>query len=270
MTILNHRAARCAALILAAAIATTPASAAQYILTITGTTGTDQAYTSDQTDRLGMFGTPGEVMNGRAFVARWTIDTTAPWQVIPPEGGPTTVIRSGINPFSQFGEGIVGSFTMAGVTIGNIGLGSNGTLNSGIGSQSQLVLVDTPLGDTMQINGTTSINFPGTVLTVNGRALSDGTIFMNNSFGTNIDFHSPGALLNSFAVTPSQLTGSNGVFSIGGNGLNSTYYLRTETVTLALSGSAVPEPESWAMLVIGFGFIGMASRRRRPSRLATQ
>lgn len=44
-------------------------------------------------------------------------------------------------------------------------------------------------------------------------------------------------------------------------------YLYQETGSagryVALSGSAVPEPATWAMTLLGFGFLGLALRRRR-------
>lgn len=37
---------------------------------------------------------------------------------------------------------------------------------------------------------------------------------------------------------------------------------------LALSSAAVPEPSTWAMMLLGFGAVGMATRRRRSAALA--
>jgi len=38
-------------------------------------------------------------------------------------------------------------------------------------------------------------------------------------------------------------------------------------VTIAPLAAAVPEPSTWAMLIVGFGLVGAVMRRRRPERL---
>ncbi|TPE59266.1 PEP-CTERM sorting domain-containing protein [Sandaracinobacter neustonicus] len=38
---------------------------------------------------------------------------------------------------------------------------------------------------------------------------------------------------------------------------------RDATFSVSIAEAAVPEPATWAMLIIGFGTVGMAARRRR-------
>lgn len=256
------------ALVLAALLVATPASAARYVLTVTGNLQTDPAFNSDQTDRHGLFGTTGRVMSGEAFTARWAIDTASPWQVIPPDiGSVTTVIRGGNNPFYAYGDGIIGSFTMAGRTIRDIGLSTNPFNGStGIGSQSQIAVsdYDNSPQDLFAINATSGVNNPGGVLIVNGRSLAGGTIAMNLGFGAR-NVYTPGVFFDTFdlsAAAGDLSGGANGQFAVGGNGMGSNYYFRIATIAMAAAPAGVPEPASWALLIAGFGLVGAAMRRR--------
>lgn len=58
-----------------------------------------------------------------------------------------------------------------------------------------------------------------------------------------------------FAAVTTTLFGNDAKFFLGQNGLLS--YSSATPVT------AVPEPESWAMMLLGFGFLGFASRRKQ-------
>ncbi len=46
-------------------------------------------------------------------------------------------------------------------------------------------------------------------------------------------------------------------------------YGQFDNLTLASAGAVVPEPASWAMLIVGFGIVGAAMRRRPKAQLAT-
>ncbi len=39
-------------------------------------------------------------------------------------------------------------------------------------------------------------------------------------------------------------------------------------ISLVSAGSAVPEPSTWAMLLVGFGALGLAAFRRAKKRMA--
>lgn len=78
----------------------------------------------------------------------------------------------------------------------------------------------------------------------------NGVEFFTNSMGT-VEFRT---LLNQ-ALTPG---GSNNITVSGTSGGNASF-------AGALSFAAVPEPGTWAMMLLGFGAVGFSMRRRRPS-----
>jgi hypothetical protein len=47
----------------------------------------------------------------------------------------------------------------------------------------------------------------------------------------------------------------------GADGANQGQGYRLDSLTIGVN--AIPEPESWALLIIGFGVIGVTARRRR-------
>ncbi|MES2904680.1 MAG: PEPxxWA-CTERM sorting domain-containing protein [Pseudomonadota bacterium] len=89
----------------------------------------------------------------------------------------------------------------------------------------------------------------------------------NISFGTN--------LISPFQIQSANLgfTQFNGPTLFAGSPSNPTFLLGTFNLTSIVSGNstltisqavaAVPEPSTWAMMLLGFGAIGIASRRRR-------
>lgn len=54
----------------------------------------------------------------------------------------------------------------------------------------------------------------------------------------------------------------------GDEGCNNHVYTLTYNYTPAAEVGAVPEPTTWAMMLLGFGAIGFTMRRRRPALLA--
>ncbi len=94
----------------------------------------------------------------------------------------------------------------------------------------------------------------------------------NISFGSN--------LISPFQIQSANLgfTQFNGPTLFSGSPSNPTFSLGTFNLTSIVSGNstltisravgAVPEPATWAMMLIGFGAIGMATRRRRSATLA--
>jgi hypothetical protein len=72
----------------------------------------------------------------------------------------------------------------------------------------------------------------------------------------------PDVALGALRITSCSLTGvcTAGVGS--GTGIN---FEKQNSVTLL--GSAVPEPGTWAMMLMGFGAIGASMRRRRPRNI---
>lgn len=120
---------------------------------------------------------------------------------------------------------------------------------------------------------TNTFNF----LTPAGFNLANGTLSTSALGTSNIDFTS--ALLNgtAFTLTPTGtfefgslantalIAGANNVLTV--SGLNTGDGAFSGTLTFA-AVSAVPEPGTWAMMLLGFGAVGFSMRRRRPALLA--
>lgn len=69
-------------------------------------------------------------------------------------------------------------------------------------------------------------------------------------------------VLYSNLVTPTGLTiGSDGAFYV-------TNFSAAERIGSVLKITAIPEPQTWAILIVGFGLAGVAVRRRRADALA--
>lgn len=66
-------------------------------------------------------------------------------------------------------------------------------------------------------------------------------------------------------------TTENPIFSTGVFNLNNPFFGGPATLTISEIGggigSAVPEPASWAMLIVGFGLVGTAARSRNKKRV---
>jgi hypothetical protein len=77
----------------------------------------------------------------------------------------------------------------------------------------------------------------------------------------------PDFTFKNFAIAFSGLTPA---FSVGNNGFGNGF---TANVAGSFAGSAdagpagIPEPTMWAMMLAGFGFTGVALRRRKPERM---
>ena len=251
----------------AALLATAPAAAGVYTLTLSGNLETNPDYNIDQTDRLGLFGPVGQLMAGQAFVARWRIDTQAGWRITPPDpGSTTTVITSGRSIYGNLGDAIIGSFTMAGRTIGGIGQPLNPFANpTGFYSQSQMALLNSPFYDQISISASTVPYSAANTLTVNGRQLIGGNMAMGATIASSgaPNLFTPGVYFDSFDISrlAGTLIGSNGSFSVAGDGMRTSFYYFS-TSSASLASAAVPEPASWAMMIAGFGFTGALARRR--------
>jgi PEP-CTERM motif len=104
-------------------------------------------------------------------------------------------------------------------------------------------------------------------------ALANGRLDIALSSAFNYDPGAGNLLMEVFAPaafspTPLFLDARNGtaggvfsrVYSVDGT----TYALNRGLVTGFASGAVVPEPQSWALLVAGFGLVGAVLRRRQP------
>ena len=87
-------------------------------------------------------------------------------------------------------------------------------------------------------------------------AFAAGTYFFGfagvNEIGLELQFNRPG---------------SDGLFQLSGDAVQFSFNNNTATAFRLFdnNGLAVPEPATWAMMVIGFGAIGAAARRRQRS-----
>ncbi|MFN7174522.1 MAG: PEPxxWA-CTERM sorting domain-containing protein, partial [Thermaurantiacus tibetensis] len=73
--------------------------------------------------------------------------------------------------------------------------------------------------------------------------------------------HEPFVFVNFFMTGSERLTRVVFTNSGGGTGFESDNH--TVGYFTHMSGNAIPEPGTWAMLIVGFGLIGLAMRRRR-------
>lgn len=120
---------------------------------------------------------------------------------------------------------------------------------------------------------TNTFNF----LTPDGFNLANGTLSTSATATSNIDFTS--ALLNgtAFSLTPTGMfefgtlantalvAGANNVLTVSGNNLGNGAFAGTLTFAQV---SAVPEPATWGMMLLGFGAVGFSLRRRRLPNMA--
>lgn len=120
--------------------------------------------------------------------------------------------------------------------------------------------LDTSIVKPMFVNNT-GITYTNVSGTYNGVTASRSVQFFNstNYGGFNVGFVGQG-------TGPVLYTGSTAdpVFNLGtfqlqpfGFGVKGGY-----TVTIAAVAAAVPEPATWAMMILGFGLVGYAVRRR--------
>ena len=116
---------------------------------------------------------------------------------------------------------------------GNIGGGPIHNFN--LGDQNDVVLV--------------TLSYAGHILNVNANNLSTGTSISDS---LNIDLGTLG---------PSVYFGFT-----GGTGLGYAYQ-DVQSWDLNIGAGGVPEPATWAMLIMGFGLIGTSVRRRRLARV---
>jgi hypothetical protein len=99
--------------------------------------------------------------------------------------------------------------------------------------------------------------------TFNGWVLSDQTDNLAAILGVSID---PSTNLGGFSLSNISFTDDS--ITVNWQGLDFT----TSTVVslnVAFGDAAVPEPSTWAMMLLGFGAAGVALRRGRKPKLAT-
>lgn len=86
-----------------------------------------------------------------------------------------------------------------------------------------------------------------------------------------LDLFSGANLLASYQLTPTFASNAKEYFGFTGTGITSATFSHVGgdwvfIDNLTYGAGAVPEPASWAMMIIGFGLVGAASRRRAIAR----
>lgn len=126
------------------------------------------------------------------------------------------------------------------------------------------------------LNGYTFQNITGITGTFNGSTitgLSPGTFGANNLFYLTGPFFVDGSGLGfrtASGVTGNLFVTNDTSYRVNTMGAGLLTGLVTARVTPVAVAAAVPEPTTWAMMLIGFGAIGVAMRRRRRPALALQ
>jgi hypothetical protein len=143
---------------------------------------------------------------------------------------------------------------------------SNGFLAIGSGGSTDtlgLISASTVASDWVNVPFSLQVSFTNPLGTSPSSALYSalisGSVSSNGAGGAFFDFNN----------TPQTFTYNGGSFSFFVNDLG----ISAGDSNLALNGviratAAVPEPATWAMMLLGFGGIGMAMRRRRRPALA--
>jgi hypothetical protein len=125
-----------------------------------------------------------------------------------------------------------------------------------------------------------SDGLPGAAV-LNGSAAAPDQVYLGQQFGLSIvrsSFDIAGSPLasGSYYLAIQAVTTASSVYLANADGAGAAYsangnswapgYGTASAVAVSLSGdsvAAVPEPTTWAMMIIGFGFVGLSLRRRR-------
>lgn len=102
--------------------------------------------------------------------------------------------------------------------------------------------------------------------TVNGMNATFGTISFGTGVFADLSITAPGLGFTQFSGGGPLFTGpaSAPIFSPGTFQLTNNFFPdQNSTLTISQLASAVPEPTTWAMMLIGFGAVGFAMRRRK-------
>ena len=230
-----------AAFALGGAAVATPASAAKYLITYTG-------FVNSGYDKTGEFGAPNTDLTGLPYKAVYQLTTP-----IPP--GVDTYTSSAVSWFKAYAavpRPLTGGLTINGITKSLDGSWYSQDYQAYFNHGA---IVDAEVGDASWVNSTISQG-----LLVN-ELYSDVHKFVTTSnYTDHLDY----------AVEPGDVT-DNGYFFFSTYDYTYWYdpdkalvhsaqgHLTLEHVTI--SAASVPEPESWVMMLAGFGLIGVVVRR---------
>jgi uncharacterized protein (DUF697 family) len=219
-----------AAACMASAFTALPVQAAKMLVTFSGTV-------MNGNDQFGRFGTPGQMLTGMTYVARYTIDTNAP-TLFPVED---TANHSRIDSGTAYNLPYDQPSLLATLTI------NQHTLITGHYSATaqygREIFGPSATQHSLVFNATNGSNGLGNIL-------------VWNSFGSAPSAH----LTEEFDVSLGDGLGVQSYFNDNMNGVNT--HAQLNVTHISAQALAVPEPASWALLIGGFGIVGAASRRR--------
>lgn len=231
------------AFILLLSIVTSPAEAATYLTTYTGSVKSGM----DQTGELGAAGTS---LAGLSFTAEYIFSDDIPGAHVYDDGS--------LHQLSGGSSRGSPAIISARIRIGSFDFSNTGTYNgyaekiNGIG--------DGRYNFDYIGHGSEEISYVDNIKT--------SLIVYNNIFSYHVNFIDSSDPTQSLTYSPFPNDGTDGYFqfSVYERGAsayqrNVFAYLTPETVTVAKI-SAVPEPASWAIMMIGLGFVGAAMRQR--------
>ncbi len=104
-----------------------------------------------------------------------------------------------------------------------------------------------------------SIDFANSSLTLTAPSVSwsssafNGLVFTNNSGVFS-------SILSATGIDPSRISVTGNQLAINWNGMS---FNSGDTVFLSFASGGVPEPATWALMILGFGAIGFAMRRAK-------
>lgn len=112
-------------------------------------------------------------------------------------------------------------------------------------------------------------------MTVTFASLQSSISFVNVSFSAvSAQAFDAGNVLLASLVNTNNTSSATGALTLNGPGISYVVFSGADAqygiddLTYTISGTAVPEPASWAMLIAGFGLTGAALRRRRSVAVA--
>ncbi len=192
------------------------------------------------------------------IVANWTMDTTlvatganAAGAVVSLVGGLTTVATDKAYNISHFPA----------VGTGNMSAGV-GFAVSTAGFQNLVISWDDKRSATAansevlqySLDGTNFTSFGGVMRTTNAASFNHHSVDLSSILGANSDAHFAFRVVSAFD-TATAYVGTASTYGTAGT-------IRFDNVTV-MGVSAVPEPESYAMLLAGLGLVGAMVRRRK-------
>ena len=226
------------------------------IVTVTYTGGVSAKH-----DPLNLFGPqPVVVLDNDSFTETFTIDlSAAPITIVPGisagifGSGPSPVIVSDVLTIKGLFEFTPGVLTPGAVSI-NIPLGGDG---------SDQLSVDSSAPYTRQFISGDSVSYVGNTKTTYH---SQAAVVYNKY----TKFPSGPSLTDSFTIPNTSILATAGVDITSFNPDTNYYldsYIKLSTRDVTVKGG-VPEPATWAVMLLGFGGIGASMRNRRRKQAA--